>query len=175
MKKKSARGRAETGAARVAKDAAASRANPPAFSPFILVGNSLFPAATTVGTAGSASDPSFPVPGRGLWFILRTCSVGAKWTGSRVRARRRKTSSARNDASRVEFDATRERPASLAYRRSTRSSSAAASVPREANMPRQQSLPRFPLPSSLGSFCADIFTPANLIFFRDCLPIRALF
>ena len=99
---------------------------------------------------------------------------GAKWTGGRVRARRRKTSSARIDASRVDSDATREPPASLAYRRSTRSSSAAASVPREANMPRQLPSRGLPLPS-LGSFNADIFAPANRIFFHDCLPIRPIF
>lgn len=99
---------------------------------------------------------------------------GAKWTGGRVRARRRKTSSARIDASRVDSDATREPPASLAYRRSTRSSSAAASVPREANMPRQLPSRGLPLPS-LGSFNADIFAPANPIFFHDCLPIRPIF
>ena len=99
---------------------------------------------------------------------------GAKWTGGRVRARRRKTSSARIDASGVDSDATREPPASLAYRRSTRSSSAAASVPREANMPRQLPSRGLPLPS-LGSFNADIFAPANRIFFHDCLPIRPIF
>lgn len=131
----------------------------------------MFPAATTVGTAGSvASDPPLPVSGRGLWFILPR----AKWTGNLVarvveRPPRRKSTRLVSTPTRLEIvprvwriHARRVRP-----------------PPRQGSRANRiclvNSPPSAPASVSPAAFGADIFSPANIIFFHDCLPIRLLF